>query len=52
MAINIEGIIERAFEQAFSPLSQKLEQKIEEGFRGFIEHGIQWEKKKPGFKKA
>ncbi|HUY34828.1 MAG TPA: hypothetical protein VMV69_18930 [Pirellulales bacterium] len=74
MAINIKGIIEKAFEQAFSraleqtlqakaedlfksafangsPLAKKLETKIEEGFQRFVEEGIKWEKKKPGFKK-
>src|SRR5262249_8804403 len=34
-----------------SPLAKKLEEKIEAGFEKFIEQGIRWEKKKPGFKK-
>jgi hypothetical protein len=34
-----------------SPFGKKLEEKIEEGLRRFVEEGIQWEKKKPGFKK-
>ena len=36
---------------AGSPLSKKLEEKIERGFERFLEEGIRWEKKKPGFKK-
>jgi hypothetical protein len=36
---------------AESPLSKKLEEKIEQGFQHFLEEGIRWEKKKPGFKK-
>ncbi len=34
-----------------SPLSKKLEEKIEQGFERFLEEGIRWEKKRPGFKK-
>ena len=34
-----------------SPLAQKLEEKMEQGFQQFLEKGIRWEKKKPGFKK-
>lgn len=34
-----------------SPLSKKLEEKIEQGFQHFLEEGIRWEKKKPGFRK-
>ena len=34
-----------------SPLSQKLEEKIEQGFQRFLDEGIRWDKKKPGFKK-
>lgn len=36
---------------AGSPLSKKLEEKIEQGFQRFLEEGIRWEKKRPGFKK-
>jgi hypothetical protein len=45
---------EELFKHAFangSPLASKLESKIEEGFHRFIEDGIRWDKKKPGFKK-
>jgi len=45
---------EELFKHAFangSPLASKLESKIEEGFQRFIEDGIRWDKKKPGFKK-
>jgi hypothetical protein len=34
-----------------SPFGKKLEDKIEEGLQRFIQEGIQWDKKKPGFKK-
>jgi hypothetical protein len=34
-----------------SPLSRKLEEKIEQGFQRFLDEGIRWDKKKPGFKK-
>jgi hypothetical protein len=34
-----------------SPLAQKLEEKIEQGFQHFLEKGIRWDKKRPGFKK-
>jgi hypothetical protein len=36
---------------AGSPLSQKLEEKIEQGFQRFLNEGVRWDKKKPGFKK-
>jgi hypothetical protein len=50
----LQGKAEILFKKAFangSPLSKKLEEKIEEGFQRFVDQGIQWEKKKPGFKK-
>jgi hypothetical protein len=34
-----------------TPLSQKLEEKIEQGFQRFLDEGVRWDKKKPGFKK-
>ena len=34
-----------------SPLAKKLENKIEEGLGRFLEEGIRWEKKRPGFKR-
>ena len=46
-----EALFTKAFANG-SPLSQKLEAKIEEGFQHFIDEGIRWEKKKPGFRKA
>jgi hypothetical protein len=46
-----EALFHKAFSNG-SPLSQKLEAKIEEGFERFIEDGIRWDKKKPGFKKS
>ena len=34
-----------------SPLSRRLQDKMEQGFQHFLEEGIRWERKKPGFKK-
>ncbi len=34
-----------------SPLSHKLQHKMEQGFQHFLDEGIRWEKRKPGFKK-
>lgn len=45
-----ETLFKKAFEDG-SPLAKKLEAKIEQGFEHFIDEGIQWEKKKPGFRK-
>ena len=45
---------EQLFKAAFangSPLAKNLETKFEEGFHRFIEEGVKWEKRKPGFKK-
>jgi hypothetical protein len=62
----LEGAFARALDQAIqtkaeavfakalqngAPLGTKLQQKMEEGLARFIEEGIQWDKKKPGFKK-
>lgn len=55
MTINIEEVLERAFKQAFlrslDQTVQAIEEKIERVFEYFLEEGIRWEKKKPGFKK-
>jgi hypothetical protein len=51
----LQNKAEMLFQKAFSngsPLAKKLEAKIEEGFDRFIDEGIRWEKKKPGFKKG
>lgn len=45
-----EALFQKAFSNG-SPLAKKLEAKIEEGFDRFLEDGLRWEKKKPGFKK-
>ena len=45
-----EQLFKHAFENG-SPLSKKLEAKIDEGFQRFVDEGIRWEKRKPGFKK-
>jgi hypothetical protein len=45
-----EDLFKRVFAEN-SPLSQKLQEKIDQGFQRFIENGIRWERKKPGFKK-
>jgi hypothetical protein len=45
-----EVIFKKALENG-SPLAKKLEDKIEEGLQRFLEKGIRWDKKKPGFKK-
>ncbi len=45
-----EMLFKKAFEEG-SPLSMKLAEKIEQGFQRFVDEGIQWEKKRPGFKK-
>jgi flagellar biosynthesis/type III secretory pathway protein FliH len=34
-----------------SPLAQRLQERIEQGFQRFLDEGIRWDKKKPGFKK-
>ena len=34
-----------------SPVAEKLQEKMEQGFQHFLEDGIRWEKKKPGFRK-
>jgi hypothetical protein len=46
-----EALFQKAFSNG-SPLSRKLEAKIEQGCERFVEEGIRWDKKKPGFKKA
>jgi hypothetical protein len=45
-----EAIFAKAFENG-APFGKRLEAKIEEGLQRFLQEGIQWEKKKPGFKK-
>jgi len=45
-----EALFLRALDKD-SPLGKKLEEKIEQGFQKFVDEGIQWEKKRPGFKK-
>jgi hypothetical protein len=45
-----EALFKKALENG-SPLSTKLAEKIERGFERFVQEGVQWEKKKPGFKK-
>ena len=45
-----EVLFKKAFENG-SSLSKKLEEKIEQGFQRFVDEGIQWQKKKPGFRK-
>jgi hypothetical protein len=45
-----EVLFKKAFENG-SDLSKRLDSKIEEGFQRFVDHGIQWDKKKPGFKR-
>ena len=54
----LEQTVQTKAEQMFrkaltqdSPLSQNLQQKMEQGFQHFLEEGIRWDKKKPGFKK-
>ena len=34
-----------------SPLAERPQEKIDEGLQRFLEDGIRWDKKKPGFKK-
>jgi hypothetical protein len=48
--LKAEAMFTKALENG-SPLAKKLEDKIEKGFERFIDQGIQWEKKKPGFKR-
>jgi hypothetical protein len=45
-----EAIFTKAFENG-AAFGKKLEEKIEEGLQRFIQESIQWDKKKPGFKK-
>lgn len=45
-----EVLFTRAFENG-APFGKKLEEKIVLGFERFMQEGIQWEKKKPGFRK-
>jgi hypothetical protein len=50
----VQARAEALFEQAFqgnSPLAKKLEERIDQGFQHFIENGIRWERKTPGFDK-
>jgi hypothetical protein len=50
----VQAKLEELFTSALSPgspLAKKLEEKIEQGFQLFLEEGIRWEKKKPGFGK-
>ncbi len=34
-----------------SPVAEKRQEKMKQGFQRFLEDGIRWDKKKPGFKK-
>ena len=45
-----EAMFLRAFDKD-SPLGKRLEEKIEQGFQKFIDEGVLWDKKRPGFKK-
>lgn len=45
-----EALFKKAFE-GDTALARKLNEKIEQGFQRFIENGIQWEKKRAGFKR-
>ena len=45
-----EVLFRKALEEG-TPLNRKLEETIEQGFQRFVNEGIQWEKKKAGFKK-
>jgi hypothetical protein len=50
----IQTQAEELFRKALSPgspVAEKLQQKMEQGFQRFLEDGIRWDKKKPGFKK-
>jgi hypothetical protein len=50
----IQGKTDALFAQALadgSPLAKTLEEKFAEGLNRFLQEGIRWEKKKPGFKK-
>jgi len=50
----IQAKAEMIFAKAFvngAPFGKKLEEKIGEGLERFMQEGIQWDKKKPGFKK-
>ena len=48
--VKAEELFRKALTQD-SPLSRRLQEKMEQGFQQFLEDGIRWEKKKPGFKK-
>ena len=51
----LQAKAEELFKKAMqkdSPLGRKIGEKIEEGFQRFVENGIRWEKKGPGFKPA
>ncbi len=50
MQVKAEELFRKALSQG-SPLSQKLQEKMEQGFQRFLDEGIRWERKKPGFKK-
>ncbi len=50
----IQDKAEALFKKAFtngSSMSKRIEEKIEDGLNRFLQEGIRWEKKKPGFKK-
>ena len=48
--VKAEELFRKALSQG-SPLSQKLQEKMEQGFQRFLDEGIRWDRKKPGFKK-
>ena len=45
-----QSLFAKAFDQG-STFGKRLQEKIEQGLQRFMEEGIQWDKKKPGFKK-
>lgn len=47
---NAETLFMKAISNG-SSFSKRIEQKIEVGLNRFLQEGIRWEKKKPGFKK-
>jgi hypothetical protein len=50
----VQAKAEELFRKALSqdsPLSKKLQDKMEQGFQHFLEDGIRWDMKQPGFKK-
>jgi len=48
--VKAEELFRKALSQG-SPVAERLQEKMEQGFQRFLDEGIRWDRKKPGFKK-